>query len=515
MRLFRFAFIFMILTLTGGLAHARMWGIEIGVPEEKTFNIYAIDNLIDNRPIRYAVSEDVTPEEEQIFKENILKWPAETLRFIRESGRKREFLDIIPILERELVLQRVPLSAPPDIYLEIAEDVDCNGSAACLKLRSGDCFIEKENCAAIFVRVEDRASFPLLTLHEIGHYFGLGDQYSLSRTNSHPEYSSDVDEEESAVMNHGNRITEDDADGFINLLDLRLAQRRNDQFSARARKGWRSLNPKSKNLYQNANTVTRKAVDAVAYVGGENVLFEGRQYSKGKLTGQVNKLLRDPLQIFAVTSSDIVKRDPRTNRITYVRTTLDAVDVLAKEFDKAKSTLIWEKEFEYLSPEYLPSDTEKVMPYIPVYVKQRINGVSINTSEIAIFEGGITVGAYPNFQLSREEYRVKTPSYSIEFTLKDRKIKEFVVDTDQNDWYVGVPGDKSISLSVDGGITYKEYRLPLNETVGLDTKFLISVYEEHRDYLMSFYKNFYAPLFGAQEQQQIRQQVQDSLRTRR
>ena len=73
MRLLRFAFIFMILALAGGLAHAKApWGVLNSVPEEKTFSVYAIDNLIDNRPIRYAVSEDVTPEEEKSSKKTSL-----------------------------------------------------------------------------------------------------------------------------------------------------------------------------------------------------------------------------------------------------------------------------------------------------------------------------------------------------------------------------------------------------------------------------------------------------------
>ena len=46
------------------------WGILKETAEDTTFSIYAIDNLIDNRPIRYAVGSGITAQEEEIFKEN-------------------------------------------------------------------------------------------------------------------------------------------------------------------------------------------------------------------------------------------------------------------------------------------------------------------------------------------------------------------------------------------------------------------------------------------------------------
>ena len=262
MKLFRFAFFFFILALAGVLAHAKApWGILTETVDDTTFSIYAIDNLIDKRPIRYAVSARVTPQEEQIFKENILKWPAETLRIVRESGRP-EFNDITRILERKLVLERVSVSDTPDIYLEITENVDCGGESA------DGCFKKKGDLPYSVISLGPSVTpfFRDVSLHEIGHYFGLGDQYDRTRANSHPEYSSDVNKEEGAVMRDpyitNGKITCDDADGFINLLDLRLAQRPNGRFPDRAQKGWRGLCPSIQNNYEKSKTTNRQAVDS-------------------------------------------------------------------------------------------------------------------------------------------------------------------------------------------------------------------------------------------------------------
>ena len=108
MKFFRFIVGLPAVIFLACLAHAESpWGVMTETAEDTTFSTYAVDNLIDKRPIRYAVSTEVTPQEEQIFKENILKWPAQTLQFIQESGRTKEFKDILPILQHKLVLQKV------------------------------------------------------------------------------------------------------------------------------------------------------------------------------------------------------------------------------------------------------------------------------------------------------------------------------------------------------------------------------------------------------------------------
>ena len=68
--------LFFLLTLLPAAARANTWGVLRDVPEETTFSVYAVDNLIDKRPIRYAVSEKISTQHKRIFEKSILKWPA-------------------------------------------------------------------------------------------------------------------------------------------------------------------------------------------------------------------------------------------------------------------------------------------------------------------------------------------------------------------------------------------------------------------------------------------------------
>ena len=78
MKVFRVTYTLLVFACLACAAHAEVpWGMLHEAAEDTTFSIYAIDNLIDNRPIRYAVSERITPQEENIFKANDSKLPAE------------------------------------------------------------------------------------------------------------------------------------------------------------------------------------------------------------------------------------------------------------------------------------------------------------------------------------------------------------------------------------------------------------------------------------------------------
>ena len=97
----------------------KPWGLLKETVADTSFNIYAIDNLIGGRPIRYAVSKEVTEKEKNILADNLRAWPEQTLNFIKTSGREKEFADIVPFLAREMELRQVTEGNSPDIYLEI------------------------------------------------------------------------------------------------------------------------------------------------------------------------------------------------------------------------------------------------------------------------------------------------------------------------------------------------------------------------------------------------------------
>lgn len=512
MRCLRFVSALLTLTLLVGASHAKdPWGVSSKVPEETTFGVYAIDNLIDNRAIRYALSEEITPEEEQIFKENMLKWPAETLRFIQESGRTREFKDIIPILERKLVFERVPLSAPPDIALFLSMELK--------NYVNGDFEAKKDERPFNEIRINKnyRTEFAPILLHELGHYFGLGDQYTSARwASSHDEYSSDINEMDGSVMNRELKITCDDADGFINLIDLRLAQRQNDQFSARAKKGWRSLCHNSNNKYKKAKTVNRNRQDPYIQDLDDEPVLNGREYSRGNLTRKTYSFLASPLQLFAITPSDAVKRDRKTKRVTSIRSVLQAWK--DNDPEEEKVPLTWERTFAYPSVSGTPGQRT-----VSVRVTEYINNAPLPGYTINIHEDGSISGNIGGF-LTSTGYRAKMVNYTLSLELQNRHTKTFFLEEQNDEDPISLVGDLQhrfvrLFQKTGPGQSAQDYKLlvqcplPLNDDCDWRVSYLLEKFKIHQNHLTSFYKNFYEPLFN-NTPQQTREQVQNSIRSR-
>lgn len=217
------------------------WGILSEVVENP--RIFAVGKLLSKTTIYYTVEGEITPENEQIFTDNIRKWPQEVARLIEQSSRQEEFRDVLPVLQHPLQIKRAPRGVSPHITLKLRESPHSSRGE----------FIADERS----IYVSPSTDFEYTSLHEIGHYFGLADQYPAHRGNAHAEYSSNADTAEDSLMNTGKQITCDDADGLINLIDLRQYQR-NKVFSNRANVGWKSLCPNSANIYKKAKTINRR-----------------------------------------------------------------------------------------------------------------------------------------------------------------------------------------------------------------------------------------------------------------
>ncbi|MBR4355718.1 MAG: hypothetical protein IKP96_04040 [Elusimicrobiaceae bacterium] len=486
---------------------AEPWGITVATAEDTTFSTYAVDNLIDKRPIRYAVSKEVTPQEEAIFKANILKWPAETLHYIEESGREQEFQDIVPILRHPLTLIKVSKEDSPNIMLVFSDKLEpsCVGD-----FRTPN---KKRPFSQVVINPKHRDDFALSTLHELGHYFGLGDQYEGGRINSHEEYSSNVNHQEKSIMqvidSNIPGLTCDDADGLVNLIDLRLSQRTGKTASTRTSKGWKSLCPKSENVYQNARTITRGPdVYAMDTEESWSVLMK-REYEQGRLTRRVEAYLDNPLQVFSVTPQDQVTRDPKTNRITKVITRMQGEVVFPEKDDGISVNLIWEKRFSYQAA--TQRNEQKV---IPVQITELIDGVKLRDREVLIAADGSLQNMA--LRLTTKDFAVKTSFEEIGFSLQNQQITRFgVFDDEESVRIAGIP-DQFVLLSIDGGVNYTRYNLPLDKRAPRKLAQYFDVYQVHRNYLMSFYQNFYEPLFGTnaartEHAQQTRNQVKKQL----
>lgn len=488
---------------------ANPWGILKDVPDETSFSVYAVDNLIDKRPVRYAVSQEVTPQEETIFKANILKWPQETLRFIQRSGRAQEFADIVPILQHKLTLVKVSETDSPDIVLSFSDELK--------EYTDGD-FAEKDTeqpFNLIRINKNSRDKFADTSLHEIGHYFGLADQYASARTNSHAEYSSDVNYSDSSIMqasdSNVNNLTCDDADGLINLLDLRLAQRRNNQFSTRAQKGWESLchNGYKNNVYQEARTINRNKRDTLRssdYMEHKYL----REYENGKLQQETRLAVLTPMGIFNVPDDAKVERDPQTNLIQAIYTT-QRVDITLPDGTTSTTEVPYERHFKYYPPKQKDGKES-----VDIFLTEMLNGKKFNSAFLTIQSDGILRGL-PNASLDTvDSYFVDAKDVDMGFYFADgishpSYVEYYVRNTKQDITLEGNWRENTAKVAHNGQT--RHITLPPREN---DLYALWGLMEFNREAIGSYIRNFYTPLFGAKSQhtdqaQQAREQVKQAL----
>ncbi len=279
---------------------------------------YAIDNLLDGRAVRYAVGENCNEREEEFFTQELLAWPRKVLSLI-SRGRRHEFRDIVSLLERGITLVKVSPDEDPDIFLQVVAD----GRKFCRN--SEGCFVHKQSDHPNTIYVTSATKlgyryFSWVITHELGHYYGLADQYERERKNAHPEYSSNANDVQGSIMqgscSTGGKITCDDADGFINLIDLRLSRRNGGRFSRRARWGWKSVCPNPQNKYKEARTVNRSDDSVITFSADTGISFIGkntyalRDYRNGKIIQEEKVSLEvSLLALFNIADEDQIKKD--------------------------------------------------------------------------------------------------------------------------------------------------------------------------------------------------------------
>ena len=170
---------------------------------------------------------------------------------IINSGREEEFKDIMPILSKNIILQKVEYIDFADIYFRFSsiKDIKCpTGSNACILLKTQPVVVFLENIYLSSgkdnkdIMQQKKETLLIDIIHELGHYFALTDQY-IDDTDTSAVYSTfnrmgNYDSIMASV--NFNHLTCDDVDGFINLIDL-TSYLENKKWSARARKGWASF----------------------------------------------------------------------------------------------------------------------------------------------------------------------------------------------------------------------------------------------------------------------------------
>ena len=172
---------------------------------------------------------------------------------LTKEDRTEEFADILPFLRKKITKRDAQLEDPDvDLILTITDSQDTledycgKGSAACE--------FSGEEDGIIQIVVLDKTSMATYR-HEMGHALGLADLYKkgFKENGDKHVHSSNIRGRDSIMKDDGDKITCDDIDGFINLIDLWTANP-----SERVTQGWRSLCPDSDEYYRNGNSVGKK-----------------------------------------------------------------------------------------------------------------------------------------------------------------------------------------------------------------------------------------------------------------
>ena len=492
------------------------WGILQDSIDEDSFGV---DKLLRHETIYYAVADDITPQEEEIFTNALRKWPADTLKAIKNAGREEEFKDIVNLLQRDLVLKKTDMTNG-----EVTLAIDPTGEI-CGKDASG-CFADSHQ---VIVWQKFRHRFDEVVTHEVGHFYGLGDQYERARYNSSSTYSSNVNTQEGSIMRNSfaskGQLTCDDYDGFINLIDLRLSQK-NGSFSARSRKGWRSLCPKTKNFYKEAKTVNRQPdeVSVLDHDSESGVIrnIEYDQKGNAAKTEYWVSVAKQLLPLFRVHKNDQITRDD-WGRITSITSTRGS-SLCPTQKGKSVRTF---KYFQSMKDAYeirVTCDTKHTSYTLPLLDTPNWN------IDYDVPASGKARQVYEEFPITRPYtvsiwiennhiHQISTWNRSVAFT--DKGAEARAVKLDKNDFDA-----LGFQATVEGRQKAK-YRL--SEQDFKDQLAHVKMPQSHRlvlleakdahdkvfPYILGFYVHFYKPFLGSSDVQQTQQQVKSRLGNQR
>ena len=190
-----------------------------------------------------------------VVKQAFKLWFTETRKAIKEAGREDEFADIIPLLDRSVKPILVDYK-PNRNFINFSFTTNarmhniCDNSArdvvagACFDRATKEIFFPNPFTEELFYTRKALMGYLRTTTvptlaHEIGHYYGLVDQYANFGNASSVYSTSDRYLKGSSMMGTAPEILCDDVDGFINLIDITLSKQ--NGWSQRAKNGWASF----------------------------------------------------------------------------------------------------------------------------------------------------------------------------------------------------------------------------------------------------------------------------------
>ena len=233
---------------------------EVGAEKEKTNQHFSQQNK--NKELLKNLNNELKTQQREkelsaVIEQSFYSWLKGTKNMIIKEGRANEFADIMPILNKKIILQKVNTVNTADIsfFFTTAFGVIANcgkNNAACFQLTKPWQIVlinpfSKED--ALTRQINKKYETLAALTHEIGHYFALSDQYKDTGADSLTYSTFNRITAEDSVM--GSNRTEilfcDDVDGFINLIDLTLYLK-TQQWSDRAQRGWASFCNGKKNI---------------------------------------------------------------------------------------------------------------------------------------------------------------------------------------------------------------------------------------------------------------------------
>ena len=211
-----FVFVFFIFSAAFAFAAPDMYAHLNTYDEmEKTF----FEKLVSGKEATYKIctkedsSKQYLKDEKanEIFLESVDNWLRRTRRYISKNKAEKEFSDILSIVNRRPNLRKIPCMDQEyaDLTIRYTKDYSIcgDGAGGCIDLSSGK----------IFVNVAWLRDYVEILTHELGHAFGLADQYSGAIYRGSFIYNSKV--LRPSIMNNSKNVTCDDVDGFITSID--------------------------------------------------------------------------------------------------------------------------------------------------------------------------------------------------------------------------------------------------------------------------------------------------------
>ncbi|WP_458402445.1 hypothetical protein [Candidatus Avelusimicrobium sp.] len=251
-----------ILVGVGAFA-ASPWGMmdEYNRPQTK---LKPMDKILTGDTIRYLIlNEDIAPEDQPQYMSLIVQainaWPNYVADQIRISGRDMEFMDILPLLSKGVRTEMTQVHKKADVQVNFVSQQEitdnCGHDAGgCIMF---DSLIYVPKIVTYNNNYSNYKSVLSTLIHEVGHSFGLADQYySGANQNASARHStSDRINSDKSIMSYENDLGCDDVDGFINVMDI-MSAKLEGAYSERAQKGWKSFCDAT--MYKNGKVLNRK-----------------------------------------------------------------------------------------------------------------------------------------------------------------------------------------------------------------------------------------------------------------